>query len=290
MHKLKFIILGPKTENTKDLAHAIKTKGHLPFIVNIKDICLQFENGIFKALWNNKNILTFDIFLLRGYNKNIPFVQIIAQELIRLNKTVIDETIGKKFIPSKTYEASAIIQEKLNHPRTFQSVNFHTWKKILPKTSFPAIVKPIYSQKGQNIKKIINKEAYLEFFSENPQGYLLQEFIKIDSDIRIFVVDNKVLGAIKRFILPGDFRSNASLGSRAEKIIPTKKMKDIALKITKKMGYEISGVDLIEHKRKLYILEVNSTPQWQKFKETTGINPAKAIVDYAIKKYSTTFN
>ncbi|OGI29418.1 MAG: hypothetical protein A2288_03810 [Candidatus Moranbacteria bacterium RIFOXYA12_FULL_44_15] len=90
---------------------------------------------------------------------------------------------------------------------------------------------------------------------------------------------------MKRYIIPGDFRSNASLGAKAEKILLTQELKELALKATKAMNYEVAGVDIIKHKKKLYVLEINSAPQWQKFKEVTGVNPAEAIIAYAIKKY-----
>ncbi|MFA4817815.1 MAG: RimK family alpha-L-glutamate ligase [Parcubacteria group bacterium] len=286
MNKLSFVIIGPSTENTLDLVREIEKTGHRSFIVKLSDIFFEFNNGAFKALWKNKDLLDFDIFLLRGYNKNLLFAQILAQELLVKGKIVIDDTIGKRFISSKIYEASRMAQNKINHPRTWQAVSFSSYKKILKQISFPVIAKPVYGQKGQGIEKFKTAKEYLSFFSKNPKGYLIQEFLNIDGDIRVFIVGNKVLGAMKRHLVPGDFRSNASLGARTEKIPLTKELKTLALKAAKTMDYEIAGVDILEYKKKFYVLEINSSPQWQKFKEVTGINPAKYIIEYALKKYA----
>lgn len=148
----------------------------------------------------------------------------------------------------------------------------------------------MYGQKGQGIVKIDNKKQAYNFFKKNHKGYLLQEYLEIDSDIRIFVVNSKILGAMKRFIIPGDFRSNASLGARVEQVNPTKEMIDLAKRAVKAMKYEIAGVDIVTYKGKFYVIEVNSTPQWQKFKKVTGINPAKHIIDYSLEKYKKTHN
>lgn len=286
MNKLNFAIIGPNTENTLDLIREIKKAGHRPFVVRLSDIFFEFNNGIFRALWKNKDLFDFDIFLLRGYNKNLLFAQIFAQELLAKGKIVIDETIGKRFISSKAYEASRMMQKKISHPKTWQAVSFSSYKKILKQISFPVIAKPVYGQKGQGIEKIRTAKEYLTFFSKNPKGYLVQEFLKIDGDIRIFVVGNKVLGAMKRYLVPGDFRSNASLGAKTEKIPLTKELETLALKAAKTMDYEIAGIDILEHKKRFYVLEVNSSPQWQKFKEVTKINPAEYIIRYALKKYA----
>jgi len=285
MNKLSFVIIGPETENTADLVREIEKKGHLSYVVKLSNIFLEFDNGIFKALWKNRDFFDFDIFILRGYNKNLLFAQILAQELLARKKTVIDETVGKRFVSSKIYEASMLAQNKINHPKTWQAVSFSSYKRILEKISFPVIAKPVDGQKGQGIEKIENREQYFSFFAKNRKGYLCQEFLKIGYDIRVFVVNGKALGAMKRHIIPGDYRSNASLGAKAEKIDLTEELESLALKAAKVMDYEIAGVDIIEHNKKLYVLEINSAPQWQKFKEVTGINPAEAIIGYSLDKH-----
>jgi RimK family alpha-L-glutamate ligase len=285
MNKLSFAIIGPETENTADLAREIEKRGHCSYIVRLSDVFFEFSDGIFKAPWKEKDLFDFDIFILRGYNKNLLFAQIIAQELLARKKTVIDEAVGKRFASSKIYEASMMMQSKINHPRTWQAVSFSSYKKLLEKISFPIIAKPIDGQKGQGIERIENEEQYLSFFANNKKGYLCQEFLKIDYDIRVFVVNGKALGAMKRHIIPEDYRSNASLGAKTEKIDLTKELEALALKAVKAMNYEIAGVDIIEYGNKLYVLEINSAPQWQKFKETTGVNPAEEIISYSLDKY-----
>jgi|WetSurMetagenome_2_1015567.scaffolds.fasta_scaffold05184_2 ribosomal protein S6--L-glutamate ligase len=285
MNKLSVVIIGPETENTADLVREIEKKGHHSSVVKLGDVFFEFNDGTFKASWKNKNFFDFDIFIFRGYNKNLLFAQILAQELLARKKTVIDETIGKRFVSSKIYEASMLAQNRINHPKTWQAVSFSSYKRILEKISFPVIAKPIDGQKGQGIEKIESKERYLSFFAKNKKGYLCQEFLKIDYDIRVLVVNGKALGAMKRHIIPGDYRSNASLGAKTEKIDLTKELAALALKAAKVMDYEIAGVDIIEHDEKLYVLEINSAPQWQKFKEVTGINPAEAIIGYSLDKH-----
>ena len=45
---------------------------------------------------------------------------------------------------------------------------------------------------------------------------LLQEYIKTDYDVRVIVVAGEIMGAMKRPIVKGDFRSNVSQGSEPE--------------------------------------------------------------------------
>ena len=72
---------------------------------------------------------------------------------------------------------------------------------------------------------------------------IAQEFIKEadGADIRAFVVDGNVIGAIKRQGKEGEFRSNLHRGGSAIIIELTDEEEKTALKATKAMDLGISG-------------------------------------------------
>ena len=94
---------------------------------------------------------------------------------------------------------------------------------------------------------------------------IIQEFMKIDYDVRVMVLDGRVLGAIKRQVITdGDFRSNISLGAEAEIIELTQIEEKDSLTAAKVVKGRLVGVDFIpakdREKEQPYILEVNSMP------------------------------
>jgi ribosomal protein S6--L-glutamate ligase len=285
MKKLKFIIIGSLNKNTLDLVHEIKKRNHLVSVVPLREIIFEFFKNNFKASWKGRDLSKSDIFIFRAYNINTNEAMILAEKLIRDGKIVLDSVLGKQFIQSKLFDASRITKFGLNHPHTFQALSPSSYEKIITKLKFPVVVKPCAGQKGKGIKKIETKKDFLDFFKKNPRGYLIQEFFQLKSDIRVFVVGNKVLGAYKRFIPKDDFRSTRK-GVLSAKITLNAKLKKVALAATTAMGYDIAGIDLFKYGGKYFVFEVNSSPQWQRFKEITGINPAKHIVDYALEKYN----
>ena len=283
--KLKFAIIGgAKTDNTHDLFEEIRMHGHLPSIFSIKDIFFDSRSGISAT---KKRLSTFDIFLARsGHDKYQREIKMLVRDLLNTQKTVVDDVLGKEYINGKMSQALLFSRHEIVHPITFLASTFASYEKILKKMKFPIIIKPDIGKRGIGIKKVDNRKNALLFLQKNERGFILQEYLPTDSDIRVFVVGNKVLGAMKRHIIKGDFRSNISLGAKAEKIKLNKAIKKVALSATGAVGFEIAGVDLIWHNNKYYVLEVNEGPQWQGFKKTTGINPAKHIVTYAIEKYN----
>jgi len=95
---------------------------------------------------------------------------------------------------------------------------------------------------------------------------IVQEYIEIDYDIRVMVMDGEILGAMKRNVITdsNDFRTNVSLGAEAEQIEITELEKKDSITAAKAVDGRLVGVDLIpskdREKEQGLILEVNSMP------------------------------
>ena len=93
---------------------------------------------------------------------------------------------------------------------------------------------------------------------------LLQEYIKTDYDVRVIIVGGEILGAMKRPIIDGDFRSNVSQGSEPEVHEITELEGKESLRAAKSVDGDIVGVDFIPAKNREkdspLVIEVNSTP------------------------------
>jgi RimK family alpha-L-glutamate ligase len=283
--KLKFAIIGgAKTDNARDLIEEIRSRGHLSSTFSAKDIFFDSRSG---ASSHKEKINTFDIFLFRaGHDEYQKEIRMLARDLLDSKKIVMDDVLGREYINGKMSQALLFLKHNIPHPKTFLASSFASYKKLLEKMNFPIIIKPDIGKRGIGIKKFNSSKSALVFLKKNERGFILQEYLFADGDIRVFIVGNEVVGIMKRYIIKGDYRSNVSLGAKTEKIQSNPTIDKIALKATKAVSFEIAGVDLIHYNNKYYVIEVNEGPQWQGFKKTTGVNPAKHIVEYAIKKYN----
>lgn len=115
---------------------------------------------------------------------------------------------------------------------------------------------------------------------------LVQEYIKIDYDIRVLVSNGEVIAAMKRNVLSGDIRSNASLGAKIESIVLTEVEKQISLKVAELVEGDLVGVDLLPAKNRdvdqPYILEVNGTPGLGGIEDVTK---GKSVTQEIMKTY-----
>jgi len=125
-------------------------------------------------------------------------------------------------------------------------------------------------------------ESVIEAFNGLKVRVIVQEFIReaLGADIRAFVVDGVVIGAMKRQAKKGEFRSNLHRGGTAQLIGLTEEEENAALKAARVMGLGICGVDMLQSKNGPLILEVNSSPGLEGIEQATGINIAKSIIRY----------
>jgi ribosomal protein S6--L-glutamate ligase len=144
---------------------------------------------------------------------------------------------------------------------------------------FPIVCKILNGTQGIGvfiIDSMMSLRSTLQtMFKLSPKSdIILQEKIDSDYDLRVHVMYNgfermtsgldgfEIIGCMKRNQLAGDFRSNYSLGSTAEKGNLTPEQEKIAKMAAKATGCRWCGVDLIisATTKQPYVIEVNSSP------------------------------
>ncbi len=129
-------------------------------------------------------------------------------------------------------------------------------------------------------------ESIIQAFGGVNTNILIQQFIKEagGSDIRCFVIGERVVAAMIRTGKEGDFRSNLHRGGTAQtiKITPTERL--TAVTAAKAMGLNVCGVDLLRANHGPVVMEVNSSPGLEGLENATGIDVAGMIIEYLEKE------
>ncbi|GAB3280917.1 30S ribosomal protein S6--L-glutamate ligase [Parahaliea aestuarii] len=152
----------------------------------------------------------------------------------------------------------------------------------------PLILKLTNSTHGNGVLLAETKkaaEALINAFRGIGSDFLVQEFIKEagGSDIRCFVVGEKVIAAMQRKASKGEYRSNLHRGGTAEVIKLQPEERRLAIRAAKVMGLDLAGVDILRSAHGPLVIEVNSSPGLEGIETATGINVASKIIDYVEK-------
>jgi ribosomal protein S6--L-glutamate ligase len=149
----------------------------------------------------------------------------------------------------------------------------------------PVVLKLLEGTQGLGVILAESQNAassVMEAFNGLEARIIVQEFIKEagGADIRAFVVDGVVVGAMKRQGKEGEFRSNLHRGGTANIIKLSEEEEHTALIATKAMGLGVAGVDMLQSKNGPLVLEVNSSPGLEGIEAATGKDIAKKIIRY----------
>ncbi len=283
---MKIAILGsPDTYESKRIEEEAKKRGHKACRLHFYDLILSLNPKI-KFFYKGRNILEFDAFIFRGITKHLPQALLLADYLEQNEKIVIDRRLAtSRYISSKFSSLIKFQKAGLNTPRTIQPLKKDNLEIMALKLGYPLILKKQMSSKGLGVMMVKNfKQLEKLLKNEDLSLLFLQQYIPSNFDIRVLVLGNKALGAMKRTAKKGDFRSNVAQGGTAEVYPLNVRIKKLAIKAAKASGNEFAGVDIMfDNKNKPYILESNRAPQFEGFEHATGINTAQEIVKYIEK-------
>lgn len=152
----------------------------------------------------------------------------------------------------------------------------------------PLVVKLIEGTQGVGVvlaETTKAAQAVIEAFRGLRANILVQEFIKEagGSDIRCFVVGNRVIAAMKRQGAPGEFRSNLHRGGEAMPIKITPEERTTARRAAKTMGLNVAGVDILRSNHGPVVMEVNSSPGLEGIEMCTKVDVAGKIIEFIEK-------
>ena len=149
------------------------------------------------------------------------------------------------------------------------------------------IVKPLFGSMGHGMVRVNDPETAFRVFRALELAravYYLQRVVDHEgSDVRAFVVGNRVVAAIERRALDGGWRTNISLGGEARAIDLPPAWSELALTAARAVGADYAGVDLLAASDgTIHVLEVNGIPGWSGAQRATSVDIAGAIVDHLI--------
>lgn len=152
----------------------------------------------------------------------------------------------------------------------------------------PVVIKLLEGTQGVGVVLAETKkaaESVIDAFRGLDAHFLVQEFIKeaAGTDIRCFVIGEKVVASMIRRAKEGEFRANIHRGGTAEPVKITPEERSTAVRAAKIMGLNVAGVDIMRSTHGPVVLEVNSSPGLEGIEAASKKNIATQIIDFIEK-------
>ncbi|MCI0667715.1 MAG: 30S ribosomal protein S6--L-glutamate ligase [Methylococcaceae bacterium] len=182
-----------------------------------------------------------------------------------------------------------LLQNGLDIPTTgFANSPIDTGELIDMVGGAPLIVKLLEGTQGKGVVLAETRKAsenVINGFKAMKADLLVQAFVKEaeGKDLRLFVIDGRVVAAIQRMAAPGEFRANLREGGSVALVKTTSGERNLAIKAAKSLGLRVAGVNLVRSRNGPLLLEVNSSPGLEVIEQATGKDIAGYMVG-AIEK------
>ncbi|BAX82556.1 30S ribosomal protein S6--L-glutamate ligase [Labilibaculum antarcticum] len=285
---MKIVILSrnPKLYSTRRLVEAAEKRGHEVLVVDHLKCIIEIEKKNPKIFYNGAYLEDVDAIIPRiGASVTFYGSTVIRQfEMMKTFTAVTSEALIKS--RDKLRSLQVLSRAGVGLPRTvFTNYTKDVNHVIQSVGGAPIVLKLLEGTQGLGVVLAETQNAatsVIEAFNGLKARVIAQEFIKESkgSDIRAFVVDGRVIGAMKRQALKGEFRSNLHRGGSATIIELTDEEENTAIKAAKAMRLGIAGVDMLQSENGPLVLEVNSSPGLEGIEMATKKDIAKQIIRY----------
>ncbi len=288
--RLAILSRGPRLYSTRRLVEEAEKRGCAVEILDPMRLSITVGNET-PRIHNEGWPVEVDAVIPRiGYSITRQGVALIRQ-FERLGVFVGNSSEGITHSRDKLHAAQLMSKARIPVPTT---CHIRTWQDVERALSqvggMPAVIKVTEGTQGSGVFLVNSEERARELtYKLLAEGHrvLLQEYIEESHgrDVRVIVVGDRVVAAMRRRARGREFRSNFHRGGSVERVELPEEYLEVAKKSAKVLGLEIAGVDLLESERGPLVLEVNSSPGLEGIESASGVNVAGEIIEHCIANH-----
>ena len=280
--------------STRRLIEAAENRGHKVTVVNPLKCFMNITSNKPDVHYKTKivtTLLEFDSVIPRIGASVTTFGTAVLRQFEVAGVYVVNGSVAIMRSRDKLRAHQLLARRDVGIPNTSYASSGNVTKELIKSVGgAPLIVKVTESTQGKGVLLAETQkaaESLINAFLDLNANFLVQEFIQesAGSDIRCFVIGDKVVASMKRQGAEGEFRSNLHAGGTANAVKITPKERTMAVKAAKVLGLGVAGVDIIRSNRGPLVLEVNSSPGLRGIEAATKVNVADAIIKF-IEKFT----
>jgi ribosomal protein S6--L-glutamate ligase len=288
--RIGLLASNPELYSNKRIMEAGEMRGHEMHFLNIKECYMKLDADKPEIHYRGGKILdNFDAIIPRIRPSITFYGCALTRQFEAMKVYCLNSAAAITQSRDKLFSLQLLLHHGVDIPTTgFANSPLDTDDLIKMVGGSPLIVKLLEGTQGKGVVLAETKkaaESVINAFKSLNANILVQEFIKEANgkDLRLFVVDGKVVAAIQREAAAGEFRANIHMGGTASVIKPTADEKRIAIKAAKAMDLKVAGVDIIRSSKGPLLLEVNSSPGLEGIEGATNKDIAGEMIK-AIEK------
>jgi ribosomal protein S6--L-glutamate ligase len=284
--KIAILSRNSKLYSTKRLVEAAKARDHYVRVVDTLHCYMNITSLKPQVHYKGEHLEEFDAVVPRIGASITFYGAAVLRQFEMMGVYPLNESVAITRARDKLRSLQLLSRKGIGLPVTgfcHSPDDIHDVIKIVG--GAPLVIKLLEGTQGIGVVLAETRkaaESVIEAFMGLEANIMVQEFIKEagGSDIRCFVIGEKVVAAMKRQAKEGEFRSNLHRGGTAEVIKLTPEERSTAVRAARAMGLNVAGVDILRSNHGPVVMEVNSSPGLQGIETATGKDVAGMIISF----------
>lgn len=275
-----------KLYSTRRLVEAAENRGHEVHVLDHLKCYMDIASHDPAIHYRGKELAPFDAVIPRIGASVTFYGSAVVRQFEMMGTYCLNESVAITRSRDKLRSLQILARAGIGLPVTaFANSTDATSQLIEIVGGAPLVVKLLESTQGKGVVLCETRsaaEAIIEAFRGLKANFLVQEYVKEagGADIRCFVIGDKVVAAMKRQAKAEEFRSNLHRGGAASLIRLTPEERSTAVRAARRMGLNVSGVDILRSNHGPVVLEVNSSPGLEGIEAATGQDVAGQIIKF----------
>jgi ribosomal protein S6--L-glutamate ligase len=287
--KIAILSRNARLYSTQRLVDAAQKRGHEAQVIDPLRCYMNIATSQPEIHFKGKKIEGFDAVIPRIGASITFYGNAVLRQFEMLGTFPLNESVAISRARDKLRSMQLLSRKGIGMPVTGFAHSPDDTEDLLKLVGgAPVVIKLLEGTQGIGVVLTETKkaaESVIDAFRGLNAHFLVQEFIKEagGSDIRCFVIGDKVVAAMKRTAKDGEFRSNLHRGGTAELVRITPTERSTAVRAARIVGLNVAGVDILRSNHGPVVMEVNSSPGLEGIETATKKDVAGQIIEFIEK-------
>jgi len=255
------------------------------------DLVVDSKHG-WSAIYQGRTLPKPDLIIPRCGSETTYFTLAVLRHFERQGVAIANSPAAIEAVADKLHTLQELAAAKLPVPKTILGKFPVDPDFIERELGFPVVVKKLRGTRGAGVV-LCNSKSEFDDLANLLDGvtaatdFLFQQYIKASHgrDVRVLVIDGKVVAAMERKAKDGGFKSNISLGGSGAAFAPPPAMANLAAKVARELNLDIAGIDILFDKDGYRICEANSAPGFQGLERACDVDVPELVFLAMARKF-----
>jgi ribosomal protein S6--L-glutamate ligase len=284
--KIAILSRAPRCYSTRRLREAALSRGHAVQVLDTLKFSIYVEELRPDLFFRRKRVPHYDAVIPRVGPSVTFYGTAVLRQFEQIGVFTLNASHGITASRDKLRTMQILSRHDIGiPPSAFVREKCDVLPAIERVGGAPVIIKLLEGTQGIGVilaETIKVAEAIIETLQCAKQNVLIQKFVSESkgTDIRAFVIGDRVVAAMRRRAQGSEFRSNVHRGGSTETLQLDEAYERTAVKAAQIIGLRVAGVDMLEGRDGPQVMEVNSSPGLEGIETATGLDVAGMIAEY----------